>query len=634
MITIDKTPYGFMGSNMEHYFTCSSTNTALTNFKYVVDIYFNPYESTAEKIGRVKLRPNTYGKAIFDIRDIIKNYIKPNPRAEETYNGISGGVWNIDINNPNGNFGALSGFSPSNIYNFTNPYELLQHTGSYRILVGEEYTSGGTTVLDIQTKYWIPTDIANFTYSLDTVSAGYSGTPNRINWQGANSWDYGTSYGTFVSGATYLHTTFAGSFVASGSSTADSGFYVAGSLPTNNDIVYLWSNDLGCGYKFIWNCDGCETTGWNYYGLYYSESNPICVSASDLIRLTPAADVSYYRNLLGDNNSTLLTSTEYMGKFKLSTAATGGVEYLEDNAPLSNFYNKFGNDRTPYAMTGITISAAKESVRFRHRQHHKQCPVLVNFAQGNLGYDLSGNANINQVSNLVELRQTANVLEYHATHQLPYQGTTSNVYTDLDYLITNFAKYYYGVAEFDDVKKVAFYTTSSGSPVTDFTSYGSSNIYVFDFYGDECLYGDAVHFLYLNTNGAWDTITFGQKNIKSLSTSRDVYAQTGVRDASSYMWQSSDQRNIVYNQDTVVSVEAQSIWMDDNDMETFRDFFLSNYAYQIISNIGYNNILFYTLVPILVTNSTFEEYKQRYNKLYQYTMNYVYNPINQFNTSI
>lgn len=643
MITIEQNPAGFMGSNMDHIFTISSTNTALTNFKFVIDVYFNPYETTAEKIGRIKVRPNTYGKAIFNVRDIIYNYIKPNPRADVGYGWSGPSFWTTSTYpNPNVNISFASGFTESNIKNGTSPYETLNHTGSYRILVGEEYESGGTTILNINTNYWVPTETSNFTESLDTaVGPPYGGVPNRINWTGANSWeDFQTGYGVYTSGYTYLHTTSAGSFIASGTSTADSGNYIAALEPSTNDLFYVWSNDLGCGYKFIWNCNTCETSGWNYVDTYSPTDTPICSSASDMVRLTPAAEPQNYVWSQGDAADYTTTgmppfaNTSYMFKFKLTQVLATGPG-LDGGNLVKNFYNQFGNDKTPYSTNGITLNSINIENHFRHRQHHKNCPIVINFANGNLGdFPYWGQPVSNQVSGLVELRQTGNTLDYHTTWATPNSGTTQNIYTPLDSLITNWTGLYWGnAADLQDVKKVAFYTHKDGTS-TNYTSNGTSNIYVFDLYGDECLYGDAKHFLYLNNNGAWDTITFGTKNIKSLSTSRDVYAQNGLKDASSYMWGSWEQRNITYNQDTQVSVEAQSAWVDENDVPNYRDFFLSNYVYEITQFLGENNTLITTLTPISITDTTFEEYKQRYNKLYQYNMNYVYNPIKQFNNVI
>jgi len=642
MITIEQNPAGFMGSNMDHYFTLSSTNTALSNYKYVVDVYFNPYETTAEKIGRVKIRPNTYGKGIINVRDIIRNYITPNPRSNGDFYGnlYLNTSWNKLTNpTPNGNITFASGFTESNVLNETNPYQTLNHTGSYRIVVGEEYTSGSTTILNIQTNYWVPTDAQNITESLDTTTTSYPGVPNRINWSGMNSWDFGTNYGVFTSGYTYQH--YQGTtLIASGTSANDSGNYVATLEPSINDVFYVWSNDLGCGFEFVWNCNTCETNGWNYVDTYSPTSTPICSSASDLVRLTPAAAPSTYVDFRGDAHyyfapTTPFSNTDYMYLFYQGPYLNETIMYEQSNK--GNFYNKFGTDKSPYTTNGITISSGYVPIVFRHRQHHKDCPIILNFSNGNLGrapYNLERRS---QVSGLVELRQTGNTntLNYHKTYTTPSTGTTTNVYTNLDSLITNFTKFYWGATEFDNVKKAAFYTHRNGTS-TDYNNYGTSNIYVYEFYGDECLYGDAVHFMYLNTNGAWDTITFGQKNIKSLSTKRDLYAQSGIRDASAYMWGSYEQRNITYNQDTIVSVEAQSAWVDENDVPNFRDFFLSNYVYQIIQTLNPQNAygLITTLIPVTITDNTFEEYKQKYNKLYQYSMNYQYNTINQFNTSL
>jgi hypothetical protein len=638
MITIEQNPQGFMGSNTDHIFTLSSNNSSLPNFTYVVDVWFNPYETGSVKIGRVKVRPNTFGKAIFNARDIIRNYIKPNPRVSgETYLEISGGEWLNENTNENGNMSILSGFSESNVFNGVEPYETLNHTGSYRIIAGEEYLSGTTKVLIISTDYYVPTETIDVNYSLDTIGLPYLGEPNQILWSGMNSWDeFGTSVDILSSGYTYQHYTSGGTEVAAGSSINDSGSYFkAGDFPPNDsDVFYVYSTATGCGFKFIWNCPTCVDDGWNYVSTYSPEGS-ICTGGSNLVRLSPAADVSYYQSVMGDaaSPSSLWSNTDYMSKFYLSTSATTtGGQFLDDVSRTGNFYNKFGNDNSPYTTSGITLTSTD---RFRHRQHHRECPIIVNFAVGNLG-QLAYSSSIltNQVSNLVELRKTGNLpLTYHTSYEPSYIGTTENINTNPDYLITNFNKLYYGTAEFDTLSSVAFYTAQSGTS-TNYDVNGNSLIYVFDLYGDDCLDGEAVHFLYLNTNGAWDTITFSQKNIKSLSTKRDVYAQDLLRSAPSYMWGSSQQRNITYNQNTLVSVQAQTTWMDENDVENYRDFFLSNYVYQIIQKIGEGDILYSTLIPVSITESTFEEYKSRYNKLYQYTMNYVYNPIKQFNTSI
>jgi len=637
MITIEQNPPGLMGSNMDHIFTLSSTNSSLTNFKYVIDVWFNPYQISAQKIGRVKVRPNTYSKGIINVRDIIRNYITANPRVSgSTYSSTNGTTWTLRSSNQNGNMSILSGFSESNVYNSTTSYPTLNHTGSYRILVGEEYTSGSTTILNIPTEYWVPTDAQNLAQSLDSVASSYAGTPNRINWSGMNSWDFGTGYGVFTSGYTYQH--WEGStLITSGTSVNDSGNYYAAGPPNVNDRFYVWSNQLGCGFEFVWNCDGCETTGWNYVGTYSPEATPICSSASDLIRLTPTADVEYTNDFLGDafDYSTQYANTRYMSKFYLSPLAAFGTGVLEEQSRYGNFLNKFGVDKKPFDTNGITISNDYKEIRFRHRQHHRECPIVLNFINGNCGDSQFAGLNpmVNSVGSLVELHQTGNTLDYKATHIPSYIASSSNVYTDLDYLITNFGKFVYDTAELDVVNKIGFYTSTTGTS-TNYTTNGSSLIYVYELYGDECLYGDAVHFLYLNTNGGWDTITFGQKNIKSVSTKRDVYAQQGIRDTNSYRWSSYEQRNITYNQDTIVSVEAQSVWVDENDVPNFRDFFLSNYVYQIVKNENANGTLSSTLIPITITDNTFEEYKQRYNKLYQYSMNYQYNTINQFNTSL
>jgi hypothetical protein len=40
------------------------------------------------------------------------------------------------------------------------------------------------------------------------------------------------------------------------------------------------------------------------------------------------------------------------------------------------------------------------------------------------------------------------------------------------------------------------------------------------------------------------------------------------------------------------------------------------------------------LIPIVITSKSMDEYKQRYNKLFQYTISYEYNPNQLFRTTL
>jgi hypothetical protein len=151
---------------------------------------------------------------------------------------------------------------------------------------------------------------------------------------------------------------------------------------------------------------------------------------------------------------------------------------------------------------------------------------------------------------------------------------------------------------------------------------------VYELYDNDCM-DDPIHFLFINRHGTFDTYTFGQKNIRSHSTSISTYAKNGIRNADLQRWGSDMYRNTPYDQTTITSVETQSNFVNENDVPVIQDLFLSPYVWRIqdLEDTKY-------LVPIQITSNSVEEYKSRYNKLYQYDMTFEYNPIRQFNNPI
>jgi len=639
MISVITSPYRTTPTQTDHIYTLGSTSSGSTNYKYVVDVYMNPYEAYAEKVARIKISPNAYGTGIFDVRDIIFNYIEPNPRVDDAdnyfeYNGTEFTL--SDWQNVNGLIPFVSGFSSSNAWNYTNPYETLQHTGSYRLVLGEEYTSGSTTILNIPTNYYVPP--FDMTYSLQSAAVSYSGSPTRINISNSNGWSGLVSpniYSAFTSGWTYEHYTTAGSLVASGLSY-DDFYFQAVSAPSKNDVVYLYQNDSSCGFEFIWDCDGCGDSGWNYVDDFCNESPSINESPNSIF-IWPGASPSTNMTINGDNGISYLPYRDEVFYWKTKTSIT--KSYLNDiYDPLGNgigfpqFMQMKGSDNSVFAISGITLPA-NTSNAFHRRKHHRDCPLILSFFNGTYG------DNFGQKVSLVELIQTGNTLNFYNNYPLQYTGTTSlSAYTSPDLALQNFTKWVWG-AEFSSTTKLAYYTTSGDSGLTTPTNYsgvGSSEILVFDLYGGGCD-DDPLHFLYLNSNGVWDTITYNRKNIRSFNNKKDVYAKSQIVSASQFKLQSYQQRNIVYNQDTIVSVEAQSDFVDENDAIRFRDLVLSPYVY-LMEGVGTYNTTFNQvmvgLIPIEITSNSVEDYKARYNKLYQYDITFNYNTIRQFNNQI
>ena len=88
IINVEQSPLTITPTNGEHIYTISSTGYTLQNFKFIIDIYFRPdsidFSGTPQATARLKVRPNSYGKAIVEVMEIVRTFLKANPRFSGT----------------------------------------------------------------------------------------------------------------------------------------------------------------------------------------------------------------------------------------------------------------------------------------------------------------------------------------------------------------------------------------------------------------------------------------------------------------------------------------------------------------------------------------------------------------------
>jgi hypothetical protein len=93
---------------------------------------------------------------------------------------------------------------------------------------------------------------------------------------------------------------------------------------------------------------------------------------------------------------------------------------------------------------------------------------------------------------------------------------------------------------------------------------------------------------------------------------------------------------INYNIDVTESVVAQSDFVYENDRILYEELFMSPEIYLMEDHnedgVEYKQNAPY-LIPIILTSNSVEQYKNKYNKLYQYTIEFNYTPIKLYRTS-
>jgi hypothetical protein len=630
-ITFYQSPLYYTPSNAQHAYNLGSTLSGNTDFRYVVDIWVNPRETTAEKIGRIKIAPNTFGYGIFDIGDILKNYLKPNPRSEagqrtrnaapNSITGVTGAI----ITNSN----IISGLSPvntnsvayvpSNAFNTNDNYELLPHVVEYRIIAGEEYTTATGTTIQICTDPSIPESTVEFV--LTTEPTDYVGDPNTVEW--TNLAENPTWAVTNNPGWSYEHISYGGSVISSGSGSTSAGsFYTAASLPLNNDFLYVTELATGCITTFQWNCDTCETNGWNLISTYCP---PCYTNLGEFITIWPGVQENKtnfnYNNIYWSGQTNGNENFKYWELYKYKFYPFTGITETQP----AQFLTTFGDEL--FTATIDRFGTSQTTDRARRRYHHPECPiVLSNFFKDFNDQYVTGNVN-------------SLGFNYSTTQDGDYQvQALSSLYPYGNYDTSPKNRIVYSVP-FNNTwagGKAAFWNQTQGNLGNPPDRI--SEVVEYYFWDADCL-SDPQHFLFLNRRGVWDTYTFDRKNIKTYNKEISFYGQGLIRNNPIYNPFFYDKRDVIYDQQVVEEVEAQSNFMVENDRVIVEELFLSTSVYLIKENYYFGDpAAQYSktpyLIPVVITSTSLQEYKQRYNKLFQYTLTYRYNPNQLFRSNL
>lgn len=594
-ITILQQPLNYTPSNAQHIYNVVSNISGATDFRYIFDVWVSPYTAEQQRIARLKVSPNTTGNGIVDVGDIVKNYLKANPRSDGSQIYFWTGTTALTTTTPNGIITNNPQFSlrEYNSFNDVSTYEDLPHIVEYKVLVGEQFLSGNTTFTDICIDPSF--SASSMTYSFSNVMAGYLGDPNTVNITNAGA-----------GGLSWVHTSFGNVVVDSGSTTGSSYSYTAAFAPTNGDILSVTETYSGYQLRFIW---GQESTGWDYLSDYL----PPCLDQPDTITTWPGVQQNKtnfnWSNIYWTNNTAGSENHKWWDYYRYTL--TGTTINISDTNP-HQFLSTFGDEQVSLStLSGTTTTEG------RTRSHHYQCPIILNlFGRGTLTYST---INIRE-----EQYNSNNVYQTGYTNSFVITGYSNTT----DSRILSYSSYSNG----EDKKRITAYGSlvASGTQISECVEY--------EFFGENCM-SDPIHFLFLNQNGVWDTWTFDRKNIKTIEKSNNTYSQGLIRDSQYYNVFYYDKRDIIYNQDVVEFVEAQSHFMKENDRKIVEELFLSTSVYIMKDHYYYQDPTpAYQktpyLIPIVITSNSYQEYKQRYNKVFQYTLTFRYNPLQQFRSNL
>jgi hypothetical protein len=637
VISVNQKPLSITPSNGEHIWTLSSLSAqTLPDFKYLVDIYFRPSSlvlSASTPTARLKVRPNTYGKAIIELEEVVRTFLKANPRFsgttypflnyvadENSVVTLSDAQQTITYNGYN----LWAGGSP----NANVPQ--LWHMEQYQVVLGCEYLSGSSIVTEMDyDALWQPAPINIF-----------PGVDNKLIPE------------PFLSGATLGY----------GYNQSSNFFQVDNQSWYYYDLfrhIYRTGDDNDCQPREFLNAAGrlystisqpdvvsrrvrrrlhhpqCPIIvsfldGWN--DLFYNFTTAVIVRSA----LSYSDDYTYAAII---QNSSLINNNWdiwKMGVFYLPYNNTlTGLNVIPTNSKKVAFYLNGGVYCMRYYIDPPFPSNGDFDV---DDWEANPAFISVNATDSN-GTDNSAFWENSGNGTIITIQSPQGTIVFQMNSTPIDMGDKYEFYAiRLDDLGTPFTPFYAQVCG----------SNPNGNDSIINADFSGRTSEILEFYMQEpdCI-NNPIHILFLNGRGQWDTYTFGKKSTKIYEIDRKTYRQESSLDKQFYSRGSYQRGTNIYESDATYRVECSSWYMDQNDVEIVEEIFLSSEVYMIEGTVIDPNLcnppidcqscleeirLYQHLIPVVLRDKELKKYQKQYDKLFQYTFTLEYANVKRFRT--
>lgn len=614
MITVLQKPLTLTPSNVEHIYNFSSPNSGNTDFRYVVDVYTDTLTASPTKVSRLLVSPNTYGVGMVNVERIIRNYVQGNAMSDEPQ-------YTSAITTGTTAYGVITNsvyLSNSNAYIGNPAYPQRYHVRDYRLMVGEQWTSGDTTVTYISTA---STDPGSTFYA--EINAGVGSV---VSYFGAGA---GVVEGSGLLQGVYWRLRNLGGTYENGSYSTVDGTISYASSPSVGDIMDVEEKYSEIVYQFqrfpaygIW-----EGEHWEFIGIDYDNltGDYDAVLSPPAVRIWPGTSLSQgsYNPYVYNTPYWDTTSPDEQQNFwEVKKYRMSGTTVNE--AEPSMFLTTAGDElfRVVDGPSGITTNRA------RRRKHHPDCPILISWFEGNISQSSDFDFQ-NPVGCLTKVTSPNSKGPYAGLQEIALEGNTWTGLTPSQDIV----KYFNVMLPSLAGGKVGFWTSGDVGDY-QYDGYAFSEFFEFYLQDDDCL-SDPVHLLFLNRQGVWDTYTFDKRALETKAITRKSYDQGGIRNTSVYTQLSTERRQVIFDQDYVEVMNVSTWYLKDNDKQIVDDIFMSPEVYMIMDHsfVGKQEKTYNPyLLPVTINTNSIEEFKNQYNKIYQYRFSLEYTPINKYKT--
>ena len=292
-----------------------------------------------------------------------------------------------------------------------------------------------------------------------------------------------------------------------------------------------------------------------------------------------------------------------------------------------NFMSTFGNETIPMTILGSQV------YQTRWRTHYYKCPIIIGFMYG--GNPLFNNTS--SVNGIMYLQKTAGNSQYNydAIQSNGIDFTSrANLQTQAPYSYLQ-QRIAYGIFKPNPVVRtdsdVAIFLSNNVLGY-DYDIYGSSEIVQYKMIGEECL-NNPINFLFMNRNGIWDTYTFSKKSVKRYGVNKKTYSQQKTLNTKIWNRQSYDSSETVFYGQAEEFLTVDSNYVQQNDSIIIEELLMSPYVYIIEDNwlpSTNQEYIYPYLIPCTVQNKEVKVLEQKYQRLFQYTIELKQVPYREF----
>jgi hypothetical protein len=307
----------------------------------------------------------------------------------------------------------------------------------------------------------------------------------------------------------------------------------------------------------------------------------------------------------------------------LNTSVYG---YQMSKSQKGNFMGTFGPATIPMTILGSQV------YQTRFRTHYYNCPIILPFMYGkNPMYD---NSSVVKGVNYLQKSQGNGQYNYDTIQTQTVDFTARGGLNSFMGQRIAYSIFKQNPVIRTESDVAIFLTDNCGS--IDYNTNGVSEIVQYKMVGQEC-FNDPYSFLFLNRQGVWDTYTFTKKSDKKYAPNRKVYQQYKSLNTQIWNRQSYDPGETVFYGQADELFTFDSGFVQQNDGIVIEEMLLSPYLYMIMDNWqpqDGSQFIYPYLIPCVILNKEVKVFQQKYQRIFQYTLEVKQVPYRKFELAI